>query len=382
MENKIIRICDIVRNSVWFDPRVIKQIHEYDKAGFDLCIVGEEDERYNEEEISRMPGSVTIVPIKSKYKKFKNKFNTVLKEFSLYRGLVDAIVKYRPDIIHANDLDALLAAYLASRKLGCKVIFDSHEIYVDNIGFNSSFVKKILWAIVEKWIIKRVDLVVCVSNAAADFIAEKYGIKKPLVVTNCTRKQPESSVEPTKAGMFEVLNHGQFYEGRGYDLMVSAGAVTSNPDIAYVLRGFGKLESELRAEAESKQLTNVIFAPPVKTPELISAARKSHVGVAITLPICLNYKLSVSNKIFEYAAAGLPVIMSDIPEHRYLNEKYNFGIILKENTAECLRDAVTVLYENKELYKQYAANAKRLSEELNWETEFAKLMAAERQMMS
>ena len=26
--------------------------------------------------------------------------------------------------------------------------------------------------------------------------------------------------------------------------------------------------------------------------------------------------------------------------------------------------------------------AKRLSEELNWETEFAKLMAAERQMMS
>ena len=55
---------------------------------------------------------------------------------------------------------------------------------------------------------------------------------------------------------------------------------------------------------------------------------------------------------------------------------------MKENTAECLRDAVTALYENKELYKQYAANAKRLSEELNWETEFAKLMAAERQMMS
>lgn len=168
MESKRIRICDIVRNSVWFDPRVIKQIHEYDKAGFDLCIVGEEDERYNEDEISRMPGSVTIVPIKSKYKRFKNKFNTVLKEFSLYRGLVNAIVRYKPDIIHANDLDALLAAYLASRKLRCKVIFDSHEIYVDNIGFNSSFVKKILWAIVEKWIIKRVDLVVCVSNAAAE----------------------------------------------------------------------------------------------------------------------------------------------------------------------------------------------------------------------
>ena len=137
------------------------------------------------------------------------------------------------------------------------------------------------------------------------------------MVTNCTRKQIETSVEPTKARRFEVLNHGQFYEGRGYDLMVSAGAVTSNPNIAYVLRGFGKLEPELRAEAKEKQLTNIIFAPPVKTPELISAARMSHVGVAITLPIWLNYKLSVSNKIFEYAAAGWPVIMSDIPQHRY-----------------------------------------------------------------
>ena len=72
--------------------------------------------------------------------------------------------------------------------------------------------------------------------------------------------------------------------------------------------------------------------------------------------------------------------MSDIPEHRYLNDKYNFGIILKENTAECLRDAVMTMYENEELYREYSANAKRLSEELNWETEFSKLLAIEKQM--
>ena len=41
---------------------------------------------------------------------------------------------------------------------------------VSTIDFN-------IQTIVEKWIIKRIDLVVCVSNAAADFIAEKYGIQ-------------------------------------------------------------------------------------------------------------------------------------------------------------------------------------------------------------
>jgi glycosyltransferase involved in cell wall biosynthesis len=244
----------------------------------------------------------------------------------------------------------------------------------------SAVLKKLFWSFIESWIIKRVDLVVCVSNAAADYFAAKYNIPKPLVVTNCAKRQRLHEHENVKSSYFEVLNHGQFYEGRGYDIMVEAAAISRNTQIKYVLRGFGRMEPELRSFVDEKGLTNVTFAPPVKTTELIPAARTSHVGLAITVPINLNFKLSVSNKIFEYVSAGLPVIMSDIPEHRYLNDKYNFGIILKENTAECLRDAVMTMYENEELYREYSANAKRLSEELNWETEFAKLIAIEKQM--
>ena len=377
-----IKVCDVVRNSVWYDPRVIKQIDEYVKADFDVYVVGEEDNRYNASEINRIPASVRIVKIKEKYKRFQNKFNTVLKEISVCKSLAKEIAACKPDIIHANDLDALLAAYIASRSWKCKIVFDSHEVYTDNFGLASAVLKKIFWSIVERWVIKRVDLVVCVSNAASDYFATKYNIPKPLVVTNCAKRQRLHEHENVKSPYFEVLNHGQFYEGRGYDIMVEAAAISINTQIKYVLRGFGRMELELRSFVDEKGLTNVTFAPPVKTTELISAASTSHVGLAITVPINLNFKLSVSNKIFEYVSAGLPVIMSDIPEHRYLNEKYNFGIILKENTAECLRDAVMTMYENEELYREYSANAKRLSEELNWETEFAKLMAAERQMMS
>lgn len=375
-----IKVCDVVRNSVWYDPRVIKQIDEYVKADFDVYVVGEEDNRYNASEINRIPASVRIVKIKEKYKRFQNKFNTVLKEISVCKSLAKEIAACKPDIIHANDLDALLAAYIASRSWKCKIVFDSHEVYTDNFGLASAVLKKRFWSIVERWVIKRVDLVVCVSNAASDYFATKYNIPKPLVVTNCAKRQRLHEHENVKSPYFEVLNHGQFYEGRGYDIMVKAAAISINTQIKYVLRGFGRMEPELRSFVDEKGLTNVTFAPPVKTTELISAASTSHVGLAITVPINLNFKLSVSNKIFEYVSAGLPVIMSDIPEHRYLNEKYNFGIILKENTAECLRDAVMTMYENEELYREYSANAKRLSEELNWETEFAKLLAIEKQM--
>ena len=114
---------------------------------------------------------------------------------------------------------------------------------------------------------------------------------------------------------------------------------------------------------------------------MIPEAAKSHVGVAITVPYCLNFKLSVSNKIFEYAAAGLPVIMSDIPEHRYLNDTYGIGIILKENTAECLADAVRELYRNKELYNRCVEGAKKMSQEVTWEKDFGSLLEAEKKML-
>lgn len=370
-----IKICDVVRNSVWHDPRVIKQIDEYYNYGFDLYVVGEEDSRYDEEEINKLKGIVKIVK-KDKYKKSHNKFTFFLKELYTYKSLYKALVECNPHIIHANDLNALLPAYFAAKKIKCKIVYDTHEIFTENIGIATSFLWRTFWKVVERHIIKKVDLVVCVSNAAADYLSKIYKIEKPMVVTNCTKKQSINNIL-VKSNKFEVLNHGQFYSGRGYELMIEAAKITDNKDICYVLRGFGRLEEQLKKNAIENNLLNVKFAPPVKTSELISFARNSSVGLAITLPININFRLSVSNKIFEYLAAGLPVIMSDVPEHRYLNDKYNFGIILKKNTAENLKDAVLLLHNNKELYDMYSKNATIAANELNWETEFKKLIDAE-----
>ncbi len=373
---KQIRVCDVVRNSIWYDPRVIKQIDEYYNNGFDTYAVGVEDNRFNEDDIKRIKGSVRLVKLKNLFKKRRNKLITLLQELYVYKSLITEIIKCKPDIIHANDLNALLPAYFASKKLKCKIIYDSHEIFTENSGIATSYIKHTFWKIVERNLIQKVDLVISVSNAAADYLSNLYNIPKPMVITNCSKRQIEE--EHIKSEKFEILNHGKFYEGRGYEMMIEAAEITSNKDISYVLRGYGKLEDQLKKNVTDKKISNVRFDQPVKTHELISYAKKSHVGIAITLPININFKLTVSNKIFEYLAAGLPVIMSDVPEHRYLNEKYNFGIILKENTAEALKEAVMILYENKKLYDMYSTNAKATASELNWENEFKKLIDFEK----
>ena len=378
------RICDVVLNSIWYDPRVRKQLIEYRDNGVEVTAVGLKCARYDADKVKLIPCKATIVEIDPWYDGQQNGVLRKLKrEYLRIKGVKDAIVNYQPDIIHANDLNALIPAYLASRKLHCKLVYDSHEINVENYTTEGrSSIANVMKA-VEQYLVKRVDLMVCVSHAAADYFASTYGISKPMVVTNCSLRKETLTEKSQKHPGFEVINHGQFYPGRGYEEMVEAAELVKGfPNIHICVRGFGKLEESMRKQVKEKQLDQFIFYPPVNVEQLIPEAARSHVGIAITKPVCLNFKLSVSNKLFEYAAAGLPVIMSNIPEHRYLNEKYHFGLILPDNTPQSLADAVLQLYQERELYQQLAANSKRMSQEVNWENEFARLIQAEKEMLA
>lgn len=374
------KVCVVVLNSIWYDPRVRKQIAEYLRSGVNVCGVGFRCNRYDEKKVAQIPCPVHIVQGENiPRKKLKSVFAKLKRENARNRAVTQAIIAMNPDVIHANDLDTLIPAYRAAKKLKCKLIYDSHEIYVKN----NMLVKKPLYALMlgmqERYIVHRVDRMVCVSHAAADYFVKRYHIPKPTVITNCTLKAEQGDHLPQKDG-FEVLNHGQFYAGRGYETMIDACELIKDyPEIKLAIRGLGALEKMLREKAAALSNPDQFsIYPPVLVQDLIKEASTSHVGVAITDPFCLNFKLSVSNKLFEYAAAGLPVIMSDIPEHRYLNEKYNFGLILPKNTPEALAEAVIKLYTDKELYDRCVANAKKLSDEVNWENEFGKLITFER----
>lgn len=375
------RVCDIVTNPIWYDPRVRKQIEEYlADPDIQLVCVGLKNDRYNESEVKKTPCLISLVEVSKRYyRESRTILTKIFREIKIINLLKKEIIDTNANIIHANDLDALVPAYLASKKLKCKLIYDTHEIFLENNSMINNKLKKAFWSYWEKKLVKKVDKIICVSHAAAEYFEKKYAVPPPLVITNCVRKVSDKIKEIPKAGQFEALNHGLFYEGRGYETMIEAGELLKNqPGIHFVIRGLGVMEEELKSMIKSKQLTNVRMDPPVKVDELIPMAARSHVGVAITEPICLNFKLSISNKIFEYAAAGLPVIMSDIPEHRYLNEKYDFGIILDNTTPSTLADAALKLYTEPELYKRLSENARKLSEEINWENEFAKLIEIEK----
>lgn len=373
------RVCDVVKDSIWYDPRVKKQIESYISNGVELTCVGVKDPRYNKDEIDKIPCKVLFAEVDEKF--YSNKlsiFKKIARELRTNREIYGAIVSSKPDIIHANDLNALIPAYKAAKKLKCKIVYDSHEIFLENPWIARNKIVKFIWSVFEKKLIHKVDLMICVSNAAADYFVSKYHIERPLVVTNCISSNRIIYEQTERAFPKQILNHGQFYEGRGYDIMIEASPLLKKyPDLQLVLRGYGELEEKLKNRVAEIGASNVDFLPPVRVEELIPCAAHAWVALAITQAISINFKLSVSNKIFEYAAAGLPVIMSDIPEHRFLNDKYHFGIVIEHDTPEDIVNAVERLYFDAKFYKQCSENAIKLSKEINWEQEFSKLLARE-----
>lgn len=378
------RVCDVVKNSIWYDPRVKKQIYEYLNNNVELFCVGIKEPRYVENEVQKMPCKIVMVDIDERYYSDKRTILTkIIREIKINSRLYKAILETQPDIIHANDLDTLIPSYKASKKLKCRIIYDTHEIFLENLWVKNNKITKYIWGFFEKRIIKKVDKVVCVSHASSEYLQKKYGIDAPMIVTNCISSTQVINYLVKKSEKLEVLNHGQFYGGRGYDIMIEAAKyLIGYADIEFVLRGFGSMEDMLRKKVVDDGIKNVRFAPPVKVEELIPEAAKAWVGLAITEASCLNFELSVSNKLFEYAAAGLPVVMSDIPEHRYLNQKYDFGIILENNSPKCLADTISRMYKSTELYERLKSSSERLSHEVTWENEFAHLMEMERSLLS
>lgn len=88
------------------------------------------------------------------------------------------IVSTQADVIHANDLNALIPAYYASKKMKCRLIYDTHEIFLENPWINRNRVSKFIWGCFEKYIINKVDLVVSVSHAAADYLKKNTTFRK------------------------------------------------------------------------------------------------------------------------------------------------------------------------------------------------------------
>ena len=65
--------------------------------------------------------------------------------------------------------------------------------------------------------------------------------------------------------------------------------------------------------------------PPEAVPQMVAGA---DAGLVLIEPICLSYRLTLPNKLFEYLSVGLPVIASDLPAIAAVVRDTGAGVIV------------------------------------------------------
>lgn len=365
---KNMRVLNIVSSNVVTDPRVTKQLYTISSLTDDYLAIGKNNHLITKKSVENYPYNYKL------FGKTTPNETLILKIGRRIKFGIDVIRKihsYKPDIIHANDFDVLFITALSGYGLD-KVVFDAHEIFAKNSSIISKPIISKLVESLEKRFVRKTKSFITVSNAAKEYYIER-GYRSPIVITNAPIfHKPETYIRKNKK--FEVVYQGQIVEYRGYKEFLEAGKYIDNGNIKLIIRGFGPLKLDLVSKKNQDNIDNVEIEEPVEMTELVNKLRESDVGVILTEGVSANYEYTVSNKIFECIHAGLPVILSPVKEHIYLNSKYDFGIVIEEVEPTNIANAINILKNDKELYKKYKKNAEKAAEIFTWQNESKKLI--------
>jgi glycosyltransferase involved in cell wall biosynthesis len=128
-------------------------------------------------------------------------------------------------------------------------------------------------------------------------------------------------------------------------LLEAAKQLSKLPDLAIVLLGDGKEKPALQARAAQMGLSNIHFVPPVPKNEMPDALAAANACIAILKPIPL-YETVYPNKVFDYMAAGRPIVLAMQGVIREVIEEAQAGIAVFPGDADALAAAIRYLVEH------------------------------------
>src|SRR5262245_20609752 len=284
----------------------------------------------------------------------------------------------RPDAVHAHDAAMLAPGWYASRRARARLVYDSHEL-ATGVPYRSSRLWALLVSAVERATVSRCDEVITVSEGIARELQRRYRLDSlPTVVRNVPDLSPPDPGAPDLRASLGidaaplVLHHGAVAADRGCETLL--GALQRLPSVHLLLLGAeGAYADGLRDLARRLGIEGrVHFRPPVPLEELLSHSAQADVGVTLLEPVCENHRLALPNKAFEYVAAGIPVVASDLPELGALVREYGIGWTVDPTDPESVAAGITRALEtgsDPALRRRLAAAA----EVLSWRRERAHL---------
>jgi glycosyltransferase involved in cell wall biosynthesis len=126
------------------------------------------------------------------------------------------------------------------------------------------------------------------------------------------------------------------------DEMMNTAKVADTPAIHIVLLGDGKEKLLLQQQAAAMGLANVTFVPPMPKNDMATALAAANACIAILKPLD-EYKTTYPNKVFDYMAAGRPVVLAIDGVIREVVEAAGCGVFTQPGNPTELANAIQIL---------------------------------------
>jgi len=255
------------------------------------------------------------------------------------RPFMRAISQFQPDILHCHDIGTLTLGVSAKKKLGCKLVYDAHEIYEEAVGVVGEM--KNQYRRIHRMAQGKLDGFITINESFIDYYARNYpGFPKATLVMNATRRVDKLSYDGRlheRAGLPPqqriLLFQGGFTPKRGVHVLAKSAAFMPE-DWSVVFMGWGKLEEDILSIAKGinkdGETSRLAVIPPAKQSELVYWTAGATIGVIPYEPYGLNHKYCTPNKLWEFPSANVPVLVSPREEMRKMVEGYGYGWLLEE----------------------------------------------------
>ncbi len=281
------------------------------------------------------------------------------------------------DVYQASDLQPLPVGWLVSLTRKKPLIYEAREISSDREAFQR-FSRLVF--LVERFFARRAVGFFTTTRSRAEHFTEHYKLREVGVVQN---RPPYSAAVDTgvlrrRLGLDECvvicLYQGGLQQGRGLKEVLHAAVEV--PEAHFVFLGAGALEEDLKRTADDLGVSErTHFLAPVPFSELPEWTASADIGLQLIQNTCLNHYTTDSNKLFEYAMAGLPVIASDFPEIRAVLDEWGFGKLIDPADHDAVVASLRELITNSARRKELAARAKQAAKHLDWKSQVPDLLA-------
>lgn len=358
------KIIVAVINDLVTDNRVDKICRFLTNNGFEVLLVGRKLK--NSAEMPHRPYSTKRMRlIFNKGPLFFAEFNIRLFIFLLF---------HRSKNILSNDLDTLLACYLASRIKRNGLYYDTHELYTEVPELvHRPRVKKI-WESIEAWIFPKLKKIYTVNQSISEFYSIKYQ-KELSVVRNVSPLWKQENI-PSKSAL-NLPENKKLLIVQGAGINIDRGIeelIQAMPEIDescnLIIVGSGDVIEILKNMVAELHLQHrVLFFGKRPYLEMMAFTYHADWGISIDKDTNMNYRFSLPNKIFDYIHASTPIICSDLVEIRKIVATNQVGVFIPSHNPTELAAFINQTIKNEQQHATFVANCKKAAQLHCWENE-------------